>query len=178
MENDCRPFVNDGVSPSLCSLRYVSLDDAIQIINMLGPGTLLVKIDLKSAYRFVIASPSVTLLTVICWGFDGKNRFLLTRPCPFGLRSAPKLFTAVADAIGWVLFQMGIRLQIHYLDDYLFFVHPSSNDAYSLFPSVLNTLDHLGVPVATQKIEGPATTVTFLGVIVDTVRLELRLPGH
>ena len=30
--------------------------------------------------------------------------------------------------------------------------------------------------MATHKIEGPATQVTFLGVIVDTARFELRLP--
>ena len=166
--------VNDGVSPSLCSLKYVSLDDAIHLINMLGPGTLLVKIDLKSAYRFVPIHPLDRHLLGIRW----QEQVFVDQALPFGLRSAPKLFTAVADAIGWALFQMGIRLQIHYLDDYLFFIHPSSSDAYSLLPSVLNTLDHLGVPVATQKIEVPATTVTFLGVIVDTVRLELRLPDH
>ena len=34
------------------------------------------------------------------------------------------------------------------------------------------------MPVAANKIEGPATTITFLGVTVDTVRSELRLPQH
>ena len=34
----------------------------------------------------------------------------------------------------------------------------------------------LGVPVAPQKIEGPATTVTSVGIVVDTARFELRLP--
>ena len=36
---------------------------------------------------------------------------------PFGLRSAPKLFSAVADAIGWALTQVGIPFLIHYFDD-------------------------------------------------------------
>ena len=38
-------------------------------------------------------------------------------------------------------------------------------------------LQHLGVPVATEKTEGPATSVTFLGVLIDTHNLELRLPS-
>ena len=34
----------------------------------------------------------------------------------FGLRSAPKIYTAVADALQWILMRVGIEL-IHYLDD-------------------------------------------------------------
>ncbi len=33
-----------------------------------------------------------------------------------------------------------------------------------------------GVPVVPQKIEGPATELTFLGIELDTGRMELRLP--
>ena len=34
----------------------------------------------------------------------------------------------------------------------------------------------LGIPVATHKTEGPATCVTFLGILIYTQRFELRLP--
>ena len=34
----------------------------------------------------------------------------------------------------------------------------------------------LGVPVAMNKLEGPCTTVSFLGILVDTPQLELQLP--
>ena len=34
----------------------------------------------------------------------------------------------------------------------------------------------MGIPVATHKAEGPATCVTFLGILIDTQRFELRLP--
>ena len=42
------------------------------------------------------------------------------RSLPFGLRLALKLFTAVADAIAWILFDRGIRFLLHYLDTFLF----------------------------------------------------------
>ena len=38
------------------------------------------------------------------------------------------------------------------------------------------TFDHLGVPVTTNKTEGPSTCVTFLGIIVDTATLQLEAP--
>ena len=38
---------------------------------------------------------------------------------PFGLRSAPLIFTAVADAVQWILEAQGVNHIMHYLDDYL-----------------------------------------------------------
>ena len=37
----------------------------------------------------------------------------------FGLRSAPKIFLAVADALEWILQQARVTSIMHYLDDYL-----------------------------------------------------------
>ena len=47
---------------------------------------------------------------------------------PFGLRSAPIIFSAVADALLWVMYQRGISSGLHYLDDYLFFGRPRSHE--------------------------------------------------
>ena len=45
--------VNDGIPSALCSLQYVTIDDAVQEIFKLGIGTLLAKIDIKSAFRLL-----------------------------------------------------------------------------------------------------------------------------
>lgn len=45
--------INDGVDPDLSSIRFSSVDDAVKFILGLGRGTLLLKVDLKSAYRIV-----------------------------------------------------------------------------------------------------------------------------
>ena len=34
----------------------------------------------------------------------------------------------------------------------------------------------LGVPLATDKLEGPSTSLSFLGNILDTNQMEIRLP--
>ena len=36
----------------------------------------------------------------------------------------------------------------------------------------------LGVPLATNKLEGPSTSLSFLGIILDTNRMEIRLPPN
>ena len=50
-------------------------------------------------------------------------------------------------------------------------------------PTCLNNLDtliqicgFLGVPLALEKVESPATTLPFLGIVLDTVKMEARLP--
>ncbi len=77
----------------------------------------MVKLDLKNAYRIILVHPHDQHLLAISW----VGRTYVDRALPFGLRSAPKIFSAVADMITWALHCAGIKLQIHYLDDFLFF---------------------------------------------------------
>ena len=165
--------VNDGIAPLHCSLRYATVQDALQFITVLGRGTCLIKVDLKSAYRIVPVHPDDHHLLGVCW----QEQTYMDLALPFGLRSAQKLFTAVADALGWALMQAGAPLHIHYLDDYLFFLPPGFQSAQSALSHIMAILDRLGVPISTQKIEGPAEVVTFLGIVIDTIRCELRLPA-
>lgn len=41
---------------------------------------------------------------------------------------------------------------------------------------MLLTLTNLGVPIEANKTEGPSTTLDFMGIIQDTVRMEARIP--
>lgn len=164
--------INSGISSESCSLSYASLDEAVQVILQLGPGALLVKMDLKDAYRIVPVHPDDHHLLGITW----QGLVYVDRALPFGLRSAPIIFTAVADALAWVLFKQGIRHLLHYLDDFLLFGRPSSDEGARAKEIAEDTFQHLGVPVAHHKTEGPSTCLTFLGVLIDTVNLQLRLP--
>jgi hypothetical protein len=49
--------VNDGISSDLCSLRYATVDNAVSMIQELGRGARLAKIDLKDAYWIVPVHP-------------------------------------------------------------------------------------------------------------------------
>ena len=80
----------------------------------------------------------------------------------FGLRSAPKIFTAVVDALQWIFLQQGLRDLLHYLDDFLF-VEPTGQSGQVL-PKALATCTTLVVPVVPEKLEGPATASTILGI--------------
>ena len=41
---------------------------------------------------------------------------------------------------------------------------------------LLSVFEHLGIPVAVDKLEGPAPVITFLGIELDTIKGITRLP--
>ena len=106
---------NDGIDPQLCSVTYPSVDDAVATVLRLGKGTLLAKFDLESAYRMVPVHPVDRPLLGMWW----KGATYVDGALPFGLRSAPKLFTAVADALLRIMRRHGVRNSMHYLYNFL-----------------------------------------------------------
>ena len=165
--------VNDGIDPHLCSLSYSRVDDATTRILALGRGTLLAKMEIQSAYQLI----SVHLDDRHLLGMRWRRSVTLDAALPFGLRSAPKIFSAVADALLWVMFRRGVSSAIHYLDDFLFCGAAGSGKRAHNLASALTTCRDLGVPVAEHKTQGPSTVLTFLGIEIDTVHMQLRLPS-
>ena len=84
------------------------------------------KLDLKNAYRTIPVHPEDHHLLSVTW----EGNTYIDRALPFGLRSAPKIFSAVADMIAWALHCAGIQHQIHYLDDFLFMGAPNSEQGH------------------------------------------------
>ena len=157
---------------TVSSITYARVDDAVAQILQLGQGTMLVKLDLKNAYRIIPVHPWDQHLLGISW----QGRTYVDRALPFGLRSAPKIFSAVADMVAWALHWAGIRHLIHYLDDFLLMGAPNTEEGAHILAIALRIFNILGIPVATHKTEGPSPRITFLGILLDTVAQELRLP--
>ena len=108
--------VNDGISQELSSIKYTSLDHLACLVNSVGRGALLVKADIKEAYRMIPIHPQDQHLLEVRW----NDLYYVDRMLPFGLCSAPKIFSAVADGLQWILTQRGITNLLHYLDDFIF----------------------------------------------------------
>ena len=146
--------MNAGLDRAQCSIRYTSVDMASQIISQLGAGTQLAKLDLKDAYRIVPVHPGDRPLLGMQW----KKTLYVDVVLPFGLRSAPKIFSAVADGLMWIMHSNGALPSLHYLDDYLLLGRPATNDSGEALRTVLSLCEELGIPVAPEKTEGPVYT--------------------
>ncbi len=164
--------VNDGICKQHCSLSYVSVDTAASLVVEKGRGAVLAKVDIRSAYRMLPIHPEDRWLLGMKW----RDKVFVETALPFGLHSAPKIFTGAADALEWLLRQEGVGSIMHYLDDFLLIRSPRSLECAQRLDTILAMFERLDVPVALDKLEGPATVLTFLGIETDTVAMQLRLP--
>ena len=161
--------MNDG---SLCSLSYDTVEEISQKVMALGRGALMAKVDVKSAYRLVPIHTSDRRLLGVRW----RGQLFLDLMLPFGLRSAPKVFTALADDLEWCVRQQGVDNIEHYLDDFVVFGPPDSPVCQGSLDILTGQCKALGVPLALEKSMGPTTCLPLLGVEIDTTAAVLRLP--
>ena len=95
---------------------------------------------------------------------------------PFGLRSAPKIFNALADAAQWIIQEMGERYLWHYLDDFITIGAAGQEECRFNCDVMSQACETLGISLVSEKCEGPTCCLVFLGIVIDTNRMELRLP--
>ena len=75
---------------------------------------------------------------------------------PLSLQSAPKVFTAVVDALEWCLLRAGVTLSQHYLDDFLTMGLPGQEQCAANLKTIQDVCQQLGVPFKVEKNEGPS----------------------
>ena len=164
--------VNDYIAKDDYTLQYPSVDDAVKLVSPYGPRALMAKVDLKSAFRIIpVSSLDWDLL-----GLQGRGDYYVDTCLPFGLRSAPFLFNQLADALHWILSNNYNIQAVHYLDDYFIAGPPASHQCQQAVTTMLEVCARLGIPIAHEKLEGPDTAITFLGILIDSEKQELRLP--
>ena len=151
--------VNDAIDTSLCSLTYTSVDEVAVTATALGQGAQLAKIDIKSAYRLVPVHPGQRKWLGMQW----RGKVYVDGMLPFGLRSAPKLFNAVADAIEWCVAKQGVQHVYHYLDDFIVLGSPGTEECSAYLGILQCVCQELGVPLAPEKQDGPAEVAYILG---------------
>ena len=105
------------------------------------------------------------------------DNFIFIDTClPYGLHSAPNLFNILADLLQWITQQHGICHIMHYLDDFLLLVPLGLNECQTNLNIIVKCCKALGVPLALEKLECPSTSISFLGIVIDTVHMQLCLP--
>lgn len=80
-----------------------------------------------------------------------ENTVYIDPMLPFGLRSAPKIFNAVADGLEWCLRERDVII-FYYLDDYITVVGAPDSNEYAEALEVLDrTCANMGFPLADHK---------------------------
>ena len=158
--------VNDAIESSLCSLQYASVADAARRVQDCGPGSLLAKLDLKAAYCMVPVHPMDSPLLGICW----RESTLIDRALLFGLCLAPIIFCCGRRI------SMGYALRRSPIYNPLPGGQANSTGCAKDINIAIPLYNHLGLPVAPEKVEGPVTAITFLGLEINSATMTLSLP--
>lgn len=149
--------VNDSIVKELCSLSYTTVDDIAALVQKHGKGT---TFDLKAAYRQVAVHPDDRWLL----GMVLDDELYVDTTLPFGLRSAPMIFSALADALAFIIRNKGVQGLDHYLDD-ISLVGPLQTSACQRWlDTSLQACEVVGFSVAPKKTEGPATQIIYLAL--------------
>ena len=118
----------------------------------------MIKMDLKDAYLQVPIHEAHQCFLQFAW--EGKQYKF--QCLPFGLSSAPRVFTKLLKPVVCLLRKIGLRLII-YLDDMLF-MHANKEQLEIMAPMIVNLFEALGLMVNKVKsLLTPTQLIEFLG---------------
>lgn len=105
-----------------------------------------------------------------------QKKYYVEMALPFGLQSAPHIFTAIADVVQWMLTSHhAVDFLCRYLDDVLTLGPPSSPVCNNL-QACIQLCSKLGLCLHPDKLEGPSTCLFTLVIELDSVKLWVQLP--
>ena len=163
--------VNSNISKEHSTVKYQTLRDAISLILKNSPQAYIAKSDIADAFRLIPLHPSQYHLT----GFFFEG-FYYDRCLPMGCSSSCQIFETFSSAIKWVLqTKLAVPNVVKVLDDF-FFVGKTEADCRHALDQFTKLCSELGVPLAPHKTVGPTTSLTFLGVELDSFEMQARLP--
>ncbi|XP_071097708.1 uncharacterized protein [Haliotis cracherodii] len=165
--------INDFIDTEACSVVYARFDEATQMVQQLGKGALLAKFDIQSAFRIIPVHPSDFELLGI--RFEGE--FYFDKCLPFGCSISCAIFETFSTFLQWCMqSHLPTCPVMHYLDDFLTGGTAGTSHCSDNLNGCVNTLEQLGVPIAHDKTVGPTTKLTFLGLKIDTIAMQIRIP--
>ena len=126
----------------------MKIDEIVETIITVGSGALMAKLYIRSAYRNVPIHPEDWILLGMQW----RDLIYVDTVLPFGLRSAPKIFTALVDGLEWIIQKRGVRYLFSSLPGWLY--HHRRSQITGMFPEPrYNDLDmqRSWLPIRTRQ---------------------------
>ena len=166
-----RPIIDLRELNKFIRWEHFKMEGIHLLKDLLQKGDWMVKLDLKDAYFAVPIHQEHRQYLRVRW----KGKTYQFNCLPFGLSSAPRVFTKVMrPVIAW-LRQLGCRI-ITYIDDNLIMA-PTKEEAAWLAEIAVSLFEALGFVVNRPKsILQPCQKLQFLGFIVSSAEMTIRVP--
>lgn len=166
-----RPVFNLKHLNQFVRYDHFKMEGIHMLRDLLKPNDFLAKIDLKDAYFTMPIWKNHQKFLRFIWQ-DTQWEFLCL---PFGLASAPRLFTKILKPVVGLLRKQGIRLII-YLDDILLMA-PTAEELTRHIKLTVSLLELLGFVINYTKSQlSPVQSIEFLGFPINSVTFQISLP--
>ena len=154
-------------------MKYVKIDDAIHKSQEYGKGSILCKADLTDAFKQLPILPAQYY--IFCFKFEGMYYYFTQ--LTFGCRSSPNFFDHLSQAICWIATDnYHIDCIFHLLDDFLTIDQPGVCGEIWTMALLKWMFKRLNIELSASKTQGPSEVLEYLGIILDSSRMETRLP--
>ena len=148
--------VSDGSIKELSSLSYISVDWVVEQVVRLGRGALLAKLDIQSTYR-----NSQCVLKIAAY-FKWKWKRQLFVDCALLASGKPAKFYSTSRCSRVGCFSQRGTGHCTLPGWFIMWDTPPSRDCTEILRTLLKVCSELGIPVASQKCQGPTTRLVFL----------------
>ena len=169
--------LNGNTPREKCTVKYTDFDQAILRCLEEGAGCYLGKSDMKSAFRhFGIRKKDWRWLVMMARHPVTKEKFYFVDKCmPFGAAISCSHFQTFSDAVALIFKHRTGKRSVNYLDDFLFIalLKLVCNNQIQEF---LRICDVIRFPVSMDKTFWGTTSLTFLGILIDTVKQMVFVP--
>ena len=166
-----RPVINLKEVNQFLKYHHFKMEGTHLLRDLLQPNDWMGKIDLKDAYFVIPIWENHQKFLRFLW----KDSVMEFACLPFGLASAPRIFTKLMKPVVALLRRSAIRLII-YLDDILI-MNQTPTGLQREMSTAIHLLENLGFVINLTKSQlKPTQTLEFLWFIVDTKNMTLVLP--
>ena len=165
-----RTIVNLKAFNEFIAHHHSKMDTLEAAVNMMRPGCFMALVDLKGAYYTVPIHASHQKYLKFC--FDGA---LYKYTClPYGLVSAPRIFTKLLKPAYATLRSMG-HLNSGYIDD-SYLQGDTSAECHKNVTDTITLFTKLGFHIHPEKsVFIPSQKLTFLGFVLDSKAMTVTL---
>ncbi len=167
-----RPVINLKALNYFVDVQHFKMEGMQNVKEMLKPNDWMTKVDLKDAYFTIPISQSHR--QYLRFSVDGQNYQFTC--LPFGLSSAPWIFTKILKPVTALLREHGVRL-VAYIDDFLIMAE-SKELAQEHTTALVFLLKSLGFLLSEKSVTIPSQTLDFLGLTVNSLAMRLQVPGE
>ena len=169
--------INSGTPREICKVKYCEFDDAIKRCLEEGVGCFISRSDFSAAFRNLGIKKEHWPLLVMkarC-PLDQKWYFFVDKCLPFGASISCSHFQAFSDAVAFLVFNRTSKKVTNYLDDFLFaaLLGLICNQQVKVFLEICRIINF---PVNKEKTFWGTTRLTFLGLLIDTLRQVVCIP--